>query len=85
MNQTRIESLLEACVNTFIGFWLSFMVWQWIVAPLMGIPVTIASNLIITGIFTAVSVARGYVMRRFFNAGLHKAIHNFVRRRYAAE
>jgi hypothetical protein len=33
----------------------------------MNIPVTWSQNLIITGIFTVVSVARGYILRRIFD------------------
>lgn len=41
-----------------------------------------STNLAITSMFTAASLLRGYFMRRFFNARLHVAIHNFVRRIY---
>lgn len=83
MNQTRLESLLEAGVNTAIGFFVALWTWQFIVAPLMGYAVTLADNLLITGIFTVVSVARGYVLRRFFNSGLHRAVHKLARVIYA--
>lgn len=83
MNQTKLESLLEACINTAIGFFIALWTWQFIVAPLMGYVVTTADNLLITGIFTVVSVARGYVLRRFFNAGLHQAVRNLARIIYA--
>jgi len=79
VNQTKLESLLEASVNTAIGFFVALWTWQFIVAPLMGYIVTMRDNLVITGIFTVVSVARGYVLRRFFNAGLHRAIHKLAR------
>lgn len=79
MNQTKLESLLEACINTAIGFFVALWTWQFIVAPIMGYIVTMADNLLITGIFTVVSVARGYVLRRFFNAGLHRAVRNLAR------
>ena len=85
MNQTRLESLLEAIINTVIGFVLALGTWQFIVAPLMGYVVTMKDNLLITGIFTVVSVSRGYVLRRFFNAGLHKAIKLITRRVYATK
>lgn len=82
MKQTKLESLLESSTNTAIGFGTAFATWQLIVAPIMGYTVTLQDNLIITSIFTVVSVARGYVCRRFFNAGLHRIVHRFVRQLY---
>lgn len=78
MNQTKLESALEAASSTAFGFFISFIVWQAIAAPLFGYNVTLVDNFWLTTIFTTVSLARGYVFRRFFNAGLHKAIHRFV-------
>jgi len=83
MNQTKVESFIEASVNTTIGFGTAFLTWQFIAAPVMGYTVTLHDNLVITSIFTVVSVMRGYVCRRFFNAGLHRVVHQFVRRLYA--
>lgn len=80
MKQTKLESLLEANVNVAIGFVISLLFWTYVVVPVWHLPVTMHQNLAITGLFTALSVARSYVMRRFFNAGLHRAVHNFVRR-----
>jgi hypothetical protein len=76
--QTKLESALEAASSTAFGFVVSFVVWQGIAAPLFGYHVTLVDNFWLTSIFTIVSLARGYVFRRFFNAGLHKAIHKFV-------
>ena len=78
MNQTRLESLLEATVSTAAGFVLSFVVWQAIAEPLFGYEVTLIDNFWLTTIFTSVSLARQYVFRRFFNANIHKAIHRFA-------
>lgn len=82
MNQTRFESVIESCVNTASGFILAFILWQWVVAPLFGYTVTLRDNFWMTSIFTVASVARGYVWRRFFNAGLHRVVRQFVRRLY---
>lgn len=78
MRQTRLESLVEASLNTASGFVLSLIVWRWIVAPLMRLPLDMASNLVITSIFTVVSILRSYVWRRFFNAGVHKAVKRWL-------
>jgi len=82
MKQTRLESLLEVVVGTAAGFLVSMVTWQLIAWPLFGYRVTLWDNLLISAIFTVVSIARQYVFRRFFNAGIHKAIHRFVRSLY---
>lgn len=69
MNQTRRQSLVEALVNTAIGFVVSFLCQLWIM-PLVGVKVTLAQDLAIISLFTVVSVARQYVIRRWFNAKL---------------
>lgn len=63
--QTRIESLKEACHNTWIGITISCVVQQWIITPLFELRTTKAENLAIVAIFTAISVARNYSVRRF--------------------
>lgn len=72
MNQTRIGSLIEACINTAIGFWMS-LVLSIIVYPMFGHAFTLAQNVGITAIFTVASILRGYVVRRWFNARIHEA------------
>jgi len=64
--QTRLQSLVEASSNTLIGFAISVGVGQ-LVYPLFGYEVTIQDNIGLTAIFVAVSLARSYVFRRFFN------------------
>lgn len=64
--QTRVDSFMEAVTNTAIGFVISMVTWQ-IVAFAFGIPMPLAKNLEITGIFTVVSIARQYVLRRTFD------------------
>lgn len=71
MTQTRLSSLVEALLNTAIGFVLS-VVTSMIVFPLYGMPLSFSTNLHITFWFTLVSIARGYVVRRWFNARLHR-------------
>lgn len=66
MEQSKLGSLIEACINTAIGF-LTTLVLAPIVYPLFGHTFTLAQNLGITGIFTVVSILRGYAVRRWFN------------------
>jgi len=72
MNQTRIGSLIEACINTAIGFAMSIAL-SLIVYPMFGHSFTLAQNVGITAIFTVASILRGYVVRRWFNARIHRA------------
>lgn len=78
MKQSKLESLVEACLNTGLGFFVSLAVWLWIVSPMFGIPVSLGTSFAITSVFTVSSIARGYVVRRFFNAELHKAAHTLA-------
>ena len=64
--QSKLDSFLEALFSTFIGFMVS-LVTNIIVMPIMGIPVSFSQNLILTIIFTFVSIVRSYMVRRFAN------------------
>ena len=76
MKQSRLESLVEASLNTASGFVVSLLAWRWIVAPFFGLPLDMASNLGVTTFFTVLSVVRSYVWRRLFNV---RALHWVVR------
>ena len=66
MNQTRIESLIEALVNTLVGFFVTMTVYP-VINWICGIEMNIAQASLSTLLFTFVSIVRGYVIRRFFN------------------
>lgn len=66
MSQSRPVSLLETVLNTALG-WCINMGAQLIVFPLVGLSVSLGTNLKISAIFTVISVARSYSVRRFFN------------------
>ena len=66
MQQTKQKSLIESVAQTAIGLLTSILI-QVIIYPLMGIPVTFSQNVIITLVFFAVSIVRGYFVRRLFN------------------
>ena len=72
MNQTRLGSLIEACINVLIGFAINFVA-NMLILPLIGFHITPGQNLFIGVLYTLVSVARSYVIRRWFNARLHAA------------
>ena len=77
MNQTRLESLVEASINTASGFVVAMLVTQYIVVPLWNLQWTPGDSAAVTLVYTVVAVARGYVWRRFFNAGLHRVVHGW--------
>jgi hypothetical protein len=72
MRQTRLGSLIEVSINIFIGFWINFVA-NLVVLPLFGLNVTIADNFLIGFIYTFVSVARSYVVRRWFEKKIQQA------------
>lgn len=63
--QKRKHSLIESITNTMVGFMVSLLI-QLIIYPMMDIPVTFSQNIFITFVFTAASILRGYVIRRYF-------------------
>jgi hypothetical protein len=79
MKQSKLESLVEASLNTASGFIVSLFVWQFIAAPLFGYHVTWKDNVLLTTLFTVVSVLRSYVWRRLFNRGWNRAIVRWLR------
>lgn len=66
MQQSKIDSLIEALLSTFIGFVVSFTA-NLMLMPMLGIPVSLSQNFILTVAFTFVSVARSYLVRRWAN------------------
>lgn len=67
MKQTRKASLIESCLNTTLGFGVGLAA-QIITFPLFGVSLPLASNMAIAAVFTCVSIARGYVLRRLFES-----------------
>ena len=70
MNQTRLGSLIEALINVAIGFGINFCA-NLLILPLFGFNVTGGQAFGIGVFFTVISIARSYVIRRWFNARLH--------------
>lgn len=71
MNQTRIESFLEAFTHAVFGA-ATGLVAQLVVFPAAGVHVRMSQNFVILASFTAISVARTYVVRRFFVSYFHR-------------
>lgn len=64
--QTRLQSLIEAWMNVLVGIGVALLT-QIIVFPLFGIHASFGQNLGLTIVFTAVSLVRSYLLRRWFN------------------
>lgn len=78
MEQSKIGSLIEAIVHTAVGFVISIAL-SMVVYPMFGHAFTLAQNVGITAIFTVASIARGYYVRRFFNARIRLAAQRMAR------
>ena len=80
MKQSKLESKIEVFFNYLTGFLIAWAVYEFIVIPN---PWLKESALMVTTLFTLVSVVRSYFWRRFFNAGLHKVVHSMLSKRVA--
>lgn len=78
MNQTRLGSLIEVCINILIGFSINWVANMYIL-PLYGFAITGGQAFSMGLIFTIISVARSYIIRRWFNAMLRKASERMAR------
>lgn len=77
MTQTRLESLIEAVVNAAIGMGVG-LASQLIIFYALGVEVTVAQNMWMVVWFTAISIARSYIIRRWFNDRLRRSIKNIA-------
>lgn len=64
--QSRKHSFIETVTNTAVGFIIS-LVSTFAIFPIVGIESSSGQNVVVTVFFTAISITRGYVIRRFFN------------------
>ncbi|WP_084861254.1 DUF7220 family protein [Salibaculum halophilum] len=67
MRQSRTMSMVEAAANVVVGYVLA-MATQIVVFPWFGIETGLVEHMTIGLAFTGVSLARGYVLRRLFEA-----------------
>jgi hypothetical protein len=66
MRQTHLGSFVEAWANIAVGFGINWAA-NMIVLPQFGFHVTGIQAFNIGIVFTAISLARSYVLRRWFN------------------
>lgn len=60
-------SLVESCTNIAVGYLISVAT-NYVVLPLFGYQTTVVESFQIGAIFSIVSIARSYILRRIFNA-----------------
>ena len=65
--QTKKQSLVETLTNVGIGWFISFIA-NMLVLPLFGYNINLTDGVLISIIFTVISIIRGYVVRRWFNS-----------------
>ena len=66
IDQMKRHSLMEAATNIIVGIALSWLL-TFFVMPFWGFNPTIGQALEVTAVFTVVSFARSYALRRIFN------------------
>lgn len=64
--QTRWQSFVEVNASTAVGFVISWAATPWILLA-FGYQAGAGKSFGITAVYTAISLARGWVMRRIFN------------------
>ena len=67
MKQSRLMSLVESIANVLVGYGVA-VVTQILIFPIFGLHTTLAQNLKMGAIFTVVSIARSFALRRVFEA-----------------
>jgi ABC-type bacteriocin/lantibiotic exporter with double-glycine peptidase domain len=64
--QSKLNSALESLSNTAIGL-LTTLIFSPIIYSMVGMTYTYSQLGLVTILFTALSIVRGYIIRRFFN------------------
>ena len=67
MKQSRLMSLVEAVANVIVGYGVAVMT-QILIFSIFGLHTTLAQNLKMGAMFTMVSIARSFALRRVFEA-----------------
>jgi hypothetical protein len=74
--QTRLESFIETIINILIGYVVAICS-QLLIFPYFGINLPLSTNLAMGGFFTVISIARSYLVRRYFNSRIKHLAHKF--------
>ena len=66
MSQKKLHSFVESWANIFIGYTINLLA-NFIIFPLWGWQISLKQNIEIGVIYTVISLARSYCLRRIFN------------------
>jgi hypothetical protein len=66
MSQTSLGSFVEAWANIVVGFTINYAS-NLLIFPLFGMHISLVNNFYMGLIFTAISLARSFLLRRYFN------------------
>ncbi|WP_417534154.1 hypothetical protein [Marinobacterium stanieri] len=72
MEQTKLGSFIEALINVVIGFAINYTA-NMTLFPLFGWEISMEQNIGLGLCYTAISVARSYTIRRYFNGRIKAA------------
>lgn len=67
MAQSKTHSFAESITNTAVGYLINLAA-QAVIFPVFSVHVTLSTNIKIGLIFTVISIARGYLLRRWFTS-----------------
>lgn len=65
MKQSRLMSLVESIANVIVGYGIA-VITQILIFPMFGLHTTLGQNLRLGLVFTGVSIARSFALRRLF-------------------
>ncbi|WP_082337297.1 DUF7220 family protein [Xanthomonas oryzae] len=66
VSQSKRGSVFETVTNTLVGFSINWCA-NMVILPMFGMPISGATAFHMGVIFTLISIARGYILRRVFN------------------
>jgi len=67
LKQSRLMSMVESVANVLVGYGVAVAT-QILIFPVFGLHTTLVQNMKMGGIFSLVSLARSFVLRRVFEA-----------------
>jgi hypothetical protein len=66
MAQTKRGSIVEAGANIVVGFTINFVA-NMLIFPVFGMHISAGNNFLMGLMYTGISLARSYILRRWFN------------------
>jgi hypothetical protein len=85
MKQDKVDSILEATTNMALGLVIS-MTANALIFPLFGWDITLQENIYMGFIYSSISIARNYIIRRLFNGrSVYQAIKGLSVRFYSVK